>query len=78
MLFFCPFYVLASSNRVKGGKPVKREMQLEQLMEEYGTQLLRMCTVYLHDCDLAQDAVQETFLKAYRHMSAFRGECSEK
>ena len=52
--------------------------QLERLMEEYGTQLLRMCAVYLRDCDLAQDAVQDTFVKAYRHLHAFRGECGMK
>ena len=52
--------------------------QLEKLMEEYGTQLLRMCAVYLRDADLAQDAVQDTFIKAYRHLPAFRGECSVK
>lgn len=52
--------------------------QLEQLMEEYGTQLLRMCTVYLRDRDLAQDAVQDTFIKAYRHLTTFRGDCSKK
>ena len=52
--------------------------QLEKLMEEYGTQLLRMCAVYLRDVDLAQDAVQDTFIKAYRHLPAFRGECSVK
>ena len=52
--------------------------QLEKLMDEYGTQLLRMCTVYLRDRDLAQDAVQDTFIKAYRHLPDFRGECSQK
>lgn len=52
--------------------------QLERLMEEYGTSLLRMCAVYLRDREQAQDAVQETFIKAYRHMNYFRGECSEK
>lgn len=52
--------------------------QLEKLMDEYGTQLLRMCTVYLRDRDLAQDAVQDTFIKAYRHLPQFRGECSVK
>jgi len=52
--------------------------QLEKLMEEYGTQLLRMCAVYLRDADLAQDAVQDTFIKAYRHLPAFRGKCSVK
>ena len=51
---------------------------LESLMDAYGTSLLRMCTVYLRDASLAQDAVQDTFLKAYRNMDSFRKACSEK
>ncbi|MBQ7656189.1 MAG: sigma-70 family RNA polymerase sigma factor [Clostridia bacterium] len=47
-------------------------------MEQYGSSLLRLCALYLKDADLAQDAVQETFLKAYRHLNDFRGESSEK
>ena len=58
-------------------KQEQRE-QLERLMDEYGTQLLRMCAAYLRDCDLAQDAVQDTFIKAYRHLPDFRGECSTR
>ncbi|MEG0492019.1 MAG: sigma factor [Clostridia bacterium] len=38
----------------------------------------RMCYAFLRDEDEAQDAVQETFLKAYKAMAAFRGECNEK
>ena len=34
--------------------------------------------MYLRDIDLAQDAVQETFLKAYRRMNRFEGRASEK
>jgi len=52
--------------------------QLDRLMEEYGSSLLRMSALYLKSADLAQDAVQETFLKAYRHLSAYRGDSSEK
>ena len=51
---------------------------LQRMMETYGTSLLRMCAVYLRDINLAQDAVQDTFLKAYRSLPTFRGECSEK
>ena len=47
-------------------------------MEQYEESLLRMCFVYLGDAQLAEDAVQETFLKAYRSLSGFRGEASEK
>lgn len=50
----------------------------EQLVECYQQPLLRMCCLYLRDAALAEDAVQETFVKAYRSMSSFRGECSEK
>lgn len=51
---------------------------IDRLMEQYGSSLLRMSALYLKDADLAQDAVQETFLKAYRHMHDYRGESSEK
>ena len=52
--------------------------ELERLMDQYGSSLLRMCALYLKDADLAQDAVQETFIRAYRHLNDYRGESSEK
>ena len=52
--------------------------EIDRLMEEYGSSLLRMSALYLKDADLAQDAVQETFIKAYRHLNYYRGESSEK
>ena len=52
--------------------------ELGRLMEQYGSSLLRMSALYLKDADLAQDAVQETFVKAYRHLNDYRGESSEK
>lgn len=55
-----------------------REEKLSRLMERYEKELLRMCCVYLRDVDMAEDAVQETFIKAYNAMDAFRGECSER
>lgn len=48
------------------------------MVTQYQTSLRRMCYAILRDEELAKDAVQETFLKAYRTMDAFRGECSEK
>ena len=48
------------------------------LIDQYERELLRLCCVYLRDISMAEDAVQETFIKAYQHMDAFRGESSEK
>ena len=45
---------------------------------QYEKELLRICCVYLRDRAAAEDAVQETFLKAFRNMESFRGESSEK
>ncbi len=51
---------------------------LQALMDEYGTEILRLCTLYLKDYQLAEDAVQETFLKVYTKYSGFRNQCSIK
>lgn len=37
-----------------------------------------MSALYLKDADLAQDAVQETFIKAYRRFNNYCGKSSEK
>lgn len=55
-----------------------REERLNQMVLTYERDLLRLCAVYLRDIDLARDAVQETFLKAYRCMDRFKGNASEK
>ena len=62
---------------VTGSDAVHAQM-LSRLVEQYQTDLLRMCYLYLHDVELAKDAVQETYLKAYRALDSFRGECGEK
>ena len=54
------------------------EEQFTELVNSYQTSLLRMCYLYLHDLNLAEDAVQETFIKAYRAMSSFRQDSSLK
>ena len=56
----------------------QREQELVQLMAIYKTQLMRIAYIYLGDEALAEDAVQETFIKAYTHMDCFRGESSKK
>jgi RNA polymerase sigma-70 factor (ECF subfamily) len=45
-----------------------------ELMRTHGDRILRLCFVYLHDLHLAEDALQETFLKAWRGYHTFRGD----
>ena len=54
------------------------EETLTRMVGEWQLPLLRTCCAVLGSEDLAKDAVQETFLKAYRGLPSFRGECSEK
>ena len=54
------------------------EEEITRMVKEHQLALLRLCFTYLHDQELAKDAVQETFLKAYRRLPAFRHEASEK
>ena len=52
--------------------------RLEQMVLCYEKDLLRICCVYLRDWKAAEDAVQDTFLKAYRHLDTFLNDSNEK
>lgn len=64
-------------NAITGPDSV-RSQRLGQMIRHYEKDLLRICCMYLRDVSLAEDAVQETFIKAYKHMESFRGESSER
>ena len=53
-------------------------MNIEELIDRHGDDILRLCLYYLGDRQLAEDAFQETFVKAWRRQDSFRGESSEK
>ena len=44
------------------------EEELSRLMDTYGGMLFSLCRMMLRDHHRAQDAVQETFIKAYNHL----------
>lgn len=61
-----------------GGHAALTEEGMELLIHNYGDSLLRLCTLYLRDPYLAEDAVQDTYLKVWRHYRGFEGRASEK
>lgn len=58
--------------------PNENEQKLKELIDQYGDGLLRMCFLYLHDMQLAEDALQDTYVKIYKNLDKFRGNSSEK
>ncbi len=63
--------------RIKAPDPDMDKLFTE-LVDSCQTSLLRMCYLNLHDLGMAEDAVQETFIKAYRALPGFRGESSAR
>ena len=59
--------------RIKAPDPTA-EQQFCELVSAYQTALLRMCYLNLQDRALAEDAVQETFIKAWKSFDTFRDE----
>ncbi|MFQ9446310.1 MAG: sigma-70 family RNA polymerase sigma factor [Christensenellales bacterium] len=56
----------------------KQAWTAEALIDAYGDELLRLCLLYLGDRQLAEDAFQETMVKAWRALPDFRGESGAK
>ncbi len=57
---------------------IERELWLHDAMNRWECSLLRTCYAYLGDAALAEDAVQETFLKAWKGFGRFQGASEEK
>ncbi len=49
-----------------------RDRAFTALMEQYANDVLRLCYCILRERAAAEDAMQETFLKAYNHMEDVR------
>lgn len=47
---------------------------LRELMETYGDRLMKSARIITKDDELAQDVLQETFIKAYYKMALYKGE----
>lgn len=41
------------------------ECAIKEIMQKYGTEVLRICMIYLKDYHLAEDIVQNTFLRIF-------------
>ena len=44
------------------------EAKLQEWIRKYSTQILRTCFVWLRDRQQAEDAMQDTFIKAWKHI----------
>jgi RNA polymerase sigma-70 factor (ECF subfamily) len=55
-----------------------RSEELENMMEQYGDEIKRFCTLQLRDPFQAEDAAQDTFVKAWKALDTFRNESSQK
>jgi RNA polymerase sigma-70 factor, ECF subfamily len=55
-----------------------KQFSIEDMIEAYGNDVLKISFMYLKDRQLAEDAFQEVFLKVYKKYDSFREESSLK
>lgn len=54
--------------------PGAAQAQLEAWISQYADAILRVCFICLRDASQAEDAMQDTFLKAWKHMAQWNGQ----
>lgn len=47
-----------------------------ELVRKYQTVVYNLAYRFMRDKDLAEDMAQETFVKAFKHLNGFRGDCA--
>ena len=57
-----------------------REQRLQSWIQQYAGEIMKTCCIYLSDRGQAEDATQDTFLKAWKHMGDYerKGIANEK
>ncbi len=53
-------------------------MDMERWINQYSDYLLRLCVLYLRDRALAEDALQDTYIRAWEHQDSFEEGTNEK
>lgn len=66
---------MGDKNLIKGLKKGKEEAYYD-LINKYGNQLLRTCFLMIRDEKLAEDIVQETFIRVFKYVKGFKGDSS--
>lgn len=49
-----------------------KEKQLEEWISRYSSAVLKLCFMYLGSTEMAKDAMQDTFVKVWKHMDQFQ------
>ncbi|RXY99976.1 sigma-70 family RNA polymerase sigma factor [Fictibacillus sp. S7] len=55
-----------------------QEEMMEQVMKDYGNEVLYLCYTYVKEWNLAEDLAQDVFLKVYEKADTFKGEAKLK
>lgn len=66
------------TDRSKSGLPPEKDERLSEWLSAYGDLINRTCVLILGDSMLAEDAAQETFIRAWKSMDKFKGDASPR
>lgn len=70
--------ILTSEISKKKEEKTLTDIEMQRLIDSYGNDLLRLCILYLKDRHLAEDALQETYIKIWQKYSTYKCEANEK
>jgi RNA polymerase sigma-70 factor, ECF subfamily len=69
-------HLLQALDSIPAAEPLGEQLAIEELYRQYREPLLRYLQRLCGSPEQAEELVQETFIKAYTGLLAFRGECS--